>query len=161
MKKGFSLIELLGVIVIMAIVMLMAVPIYSNVKESINQNLYESKIKDAIAKSEKYAEETSKVVFDIRTLIKNSYLEPDNERGEYKDPRTNRDMVCDIVTVSFENSQYTASISQSDICYTEEELESMFGMAKIYLLNNLGEEILPLKNTEWLPNETIYLTYKL
>ena len=99
MKKGFTMIELLGVIVISCILILIAVPIYNGIKKSINESLYESKIKEVLSKSEVYKEETNKYFFDIKTLIEEGYLTADNELEEYIDPRNGRYMVCDIIIV--------------------------------------------------------------
>ena len=48
MKKGFTLIEVMATIVILAIILLIAVPIYNGVRENINESIYNSKIEDSV-----------------------------------------------------------------------------------------------------------------
>ena len=55
MNKGFTLVEIMATIVILTIIMLIAVPIYNGVSENINENIYDSKIKEVLAKAESYA----------------------------------------------------------------------------------------------------------
>ena len=92
MKKGFTLAEMLAVILILAIILLIGVPIYQNVQKSINEGIYESKISNVKSKAEIYSEEHGIFVFDIRQMIAWGLITPDNESGEYRDPVTGRDM---------------------------------------------------------------------
>ena len=107
-KKGFTIVELLGVIAIMAIILLMAVPIFGVVSTNIKENLYNSKLQNILSKSEVFAEEKEISVFMVKDLIENGSLEADNELGQYFDPRDNRDMSCDIVNFIYENSNFKA-----------------------------------------------------
>jgi len=68
MKKGFTLVELLAVIAIMILLLLMAVPIYTGITDSINEKL-NAKMQNVLLKSEVYASESGRIVFDIQTLI--------------------------------------------------------------------------------------------
>jgi len=160
-KKGFTLIELMGVIVILAILLLVAAPIYNGVTENIKKSVYESKIREVLAKSETYAEETGKMVFDIRRLIKEGRLTADNELEEFIDPRNGRNMACDIINVRVENASFHASIRESEICYSIDELESMYGMIHLKLVDEEGKEINPIEGTKWLKKDKVYVTYEL
>ena len=53
MKKGFTLIELLAVIAIMAIILLIAVPVYNGVQTSVKESIYHSKIEEVLAKAKR------------------------------------------------------------------------------------------------------------
>ena len=44
MKKGFTLVEMLAVILILGIILLIGVPIYQGIQKSTNESIYESKI---------------------------------------------------------------------------------------------------------------------
>ncbi len=154
MKKGFTMIELLGVIVISCILILIAVPIYNGIKKSINESLYESKIKEVLSKSEVYKEETNKYFFDIKTLIEEGYLTADNELEEYIDPRNGRNMVCDIIIVK---DQEEIEIRKSEICYTKEELESIYGYVKLIVTDEKGTSLESTK--EWYKKEKVWIRY--
>ena len=160
MKKGFTLIELLAVIAIMAIILLIAVPVYNGVQTNIKESIYHSKIEEVLAKAEGYASETNSFVFDIKTLIENGSLSADNEAGSFVDPRTNRDMRCDIVNVVYENNQYEASITESETCYEQEELENLFGMVDLVLYKSDGSEINRIEGTDWIKERNIYVGYR-
>lgn len=138
-NKGFTLVELIAVIVILSILLLIAVPTYQNVRSSINESIYNTKIQKVLSSASAYAEETGFFVFDIKTLIEEGKLESDNELGEYNDPRNHRNMICDIVNVTFENSQFYGEVSESDHCYTKEELENLYGIADLLIYQDNQE----------------------
>ena len=161
MKKGFTLIELLAVIAILGLLIGVSVPVYLTISNHINQSMLESKIKELKGKSEKYAEEVRKSVFDVKTLMEAGVLSPDSELGDYKDPVTKRDMSCDIVTVTYNNSGYEASITESDKCYDENYLDSLFGMVEFYLEDENGEIITRDNANTWLKQDKVYVKYRL
>ena len=161
MKKGFTLVELMAVIAILAILAIIAVPTYNVVSKRIKQSTYESKVQNIIAHSESYAENTNTFVFDVGTLIEQGLLEADNEAGEYLDPRNGRDMRCDIINVVFENNQYVASVTESDTCYTDEELQNLFGMFEIVIYRPDGTKVEPIEGTDWIREQDIVLKYEL
>lgn len=101
MKKGFTLVEILAVIAIMAVLVLIAVPTYNTISGTMKENVYNAKIEELKAKGLTHAEETGQVVFSVDTLINEGKITPDNETGVYKDPKNNRKMNCDIIHISF------------------------------------------------------------
>lgn len=155
--KGFTLVELIAVIAVLSILLLIAVPTYQNVRNSINESVYHTKIQKVLSNASAYAEETGLFVFDIKTLIEEGKLEADNELGEYKDPRNNRNMACDILNMTFENSQFSGEISESERCYTKEELESLFGIAELVLYQENNEIT---KRDGWVRGNLIHVGYR-
>ena len=160
MNKGFTLVEVMATIVILAVILLVAVPIYNGVRDSINENIYDSKIKEVLAKAESYATENHAFVFDIKTLIEAGEISADNETGTFKDPRTGRDMRCDIINAVYKENRYEVSITESDICYSLEELENLYGMVSLKLYNENNEEIKKLSDTEWIREGTVKVRYE-
>ena len=53
----------------MILLLLMAVPIYTGITDSINEKLKNAKMHNVLLKSEVYASESGRIVFDIQTLI--------------------------------------------------------------------------------------------
>lgn len=156
-KLGFTLVELLAVIVILAILILIAVPTYSGVRKSINESIYNTKIKNVLSSAERYAEETGSYVMDIRTLISNGLIDADNEKGEYLDPRNKRDMKCDIINVVIDNTQYYASITESNTCYEQEELENLYGIVQFVIYRDNVE----ISETNgWISGHDILIKYQ-
>ena len=161
MKKGFTLVELLAVIAILSILAIIAVPTYNVVSNRIKQSTYETKVQNIISRAEEYAENSNRYVFDVGTLIEQGLLESDNEASQYLDPRTGRDMRCDIINVVFENNQYVASITESETCYTDEELENLFGMFEIKIYRPDGTEVEPIEGTDWIREQDVILKYEI
>ena len=161
MKRGFTLVELLAVLVILAVLVALSVPTYYVVSNQIKESSYETKLENIISHAESYAENTNNFVFDVGTLIEQGLLEADNEAGEYLDPRNGRDMRCDIINVVFENNQYVASVTESDTCYTDEELQNLFGMFEIVIYRPDGTKVEPIEGTDWIREQDIVLKYEL
>ena len=163
MKKGFTLIEVLAALVLMSVIILIAVPVYTGVRESVNESIYESKVEEVLARATSYASETNRMVFDVETLIEEGLISADNERGDFVDPRDGRSMLCDIIQVIFQDNQFVANIIVSEICYDDEELENLYGMIelKLYKDENLTEEIESIEGTEWIKESKVYVTYEL
>jgi type IV pilus assembly protein PilA len=80
-KKGFTLVELLGVIVIIAIIIAIAVPSYMKIKLSIDKKNYENKKELIEVAATKYSEDTNITTLYVDDLIKSGYLEADDEDG--------------------------------------------------------------------------------
>jgi len=138
------------------------VPLYNNIAFSINENIYKSKMQEVMSKSEQYLEENGKTVFDIKELISKGVLEPDNELGEYKDPRDNRNMTCDIVNVIYkETGEYEISITENDNCMSSEELQNLYGIITLKLLNNEQNAITKIDGTNWLKENSVFVTYEI
>ena len=161
MKRGFTLVEILAVIAIMAILVLIAVPTYTTISGRMKENVYNAKIEEIKAKSTTYAQETGKVAFSVDTLISEGRITPDNETGIYKDPRSDRKMNCDIIHISFNDNQYEVSIEESEICYSDEELNNRYGIARLKVVDASGNEITNLEGTEWLGLSKVYVTYEI
>ena len=158
MKKGFTLIEVLGVIVILAVILLIAFPTYTVVRERINESIYESKRQNILSNANQYASETNRQVFLVKDLIESGLLSPDNELGEYIDPITDRDMSCDIINAVYENNQYHVSITESDVCYEEDELENLYGMVEMHLYDTEGNE---LEASTWQQENAVEVRYEI
>ena len=153
--------EILATIVIITVILLIAVPIYNGVSNNIKESIYQSKIEEVLAKSTSYASEQNKFVFDIKTLIQNGSITADNELGEFIDPRSNRDMQCDIINVVYKDNQYNASITESSECFEEEELEKLYGIVELTIEDENKNEIPKIEGTEWLNKSEVYVSYKI
>ena len=161
MRKGFTLVEILAVIAIIAVLVLIAVPTYNTISGTMKENVYNAKIEEIKAKSLTHAEETGQVVFSVDTLINEGKIIPDNETGVYKDPRSDRKMNCDIIHISFNNNQYEVNIEESETCYSDEELNNRYGIARLKVVDASGSEIPSIEGTEWLGTSSAYVTYEI
>ena len=156
-KKGFTLIELLTVIVIIGIVTGIGIPIYNNVRNSANEKLYQSKVKAIETAAISFAEETNQNIFNVKDLIENGKLSPDNQTGEYIDPRNNKDMKCNIVNVIYDNNNYYANLTENDACMSEAELQNLYGMFSLHVYTDKN---LTKKIDNWTSNGVVYVSYE-
>ncbi len=161
MKKGFTLVELLAVIAILGIIVGISVPAYLSISNKVKQSVYETKVENIKAKASVYASDTNNYVFDVKTLIENGNIEADNELGEYMDPVKTRDMRCDVINVVYENGAYEATITPSDTCYQEDELENIYGMVSLRLYKDKEgtNEITKYDGTDWTSDSPVYVRY--
>lgn len=88
-KKGFTLVELLVVIVIISLITLIAVPSIIAINKNINKRLLESKKEMIVASAEVYAENNpdifngqTEVKVTVKELINLGFLNPDAKNNE-------------------------------------------------------------------------------
>ena len=98
MKKGFTLIELVGVILLLGVLVTIAVPSYNYVRKNINENLYEEKVTMILSASKLYAKDNEELFIDkdeititVDDLINNNYIESE-ENGKIINPVNNSEM---------------------------------------------------------------------
>ncbi len=111
-KRGFTLIEVLSVVAIIALVMAIGVPTFINIRKGVLTKQYDNvklKIEDA---AEKYAKDTRVITMSVGKLIEEGYLMPDDNDNIYN-PINNESLNCKIVEVSGENGNYVASLTEN------------------------------------------------
>lgn len=125
MKKsnGFTLVELLAVIVILAIVSLIAVPNISGLLNKGKNNMFCQKVKSIEAAAKYYAQDyADKLTFNndissvkVATLLEYGYIKEDNKnQNDVKDPRTDADLKNVDVTIKIISGRYYGAYPLSD-----------------------------------------------
>ncbi len=132
-KKGFTLVELLAVIAIMAILVMVAVPSYLAISKKIKSNMRDSKIATVETAAELWAQDNKNgcnTNLSIKTLISEGYLKADNNDGDINDPVDNTswkdksvnnlgidmEKICENVKANIEevsSTTYIASINNA------------------------------------------------
>lgn len=158
MKKGFTLVELLSVLGIMALLLLIAVPTYLSVSNNIKENLYESKVKELLSKGESYAEDTNNYAFSVNRLLEEGKISPDDESGAIYDPRDKRKMNCDLIEVSYQNNQMESNLIPQSECLSDEEISSRYGLLKLVLKGNVNEKVEP---DTWTNDSEVSVSYEI
>ncbi len=116
LKSGFTLVELIAGIAVLAIITAIITAGYSGIKNSVLDRQYlnlKIKIEDA---AEKYARETSIVTVSVAKLIETGFLKPDKGFVVYN-PKNNESLNCNIVEVSVKNGKYTGELSEKSISH--------------------------------------------
>ena len=122
-KKGFTLVELLAVLVLISLLMGLAIPGINRISNNMKKKSYNQKIKLIESAAELWGQdnktrlqadtdcpsEISKCKkIKIDDLIKENYLDSDNNSGKYANPKNDEDMKECIVFVYKQNKRVYA-----------------------------------------------------
>ena len=108
-KRGFTLVEMLAVVAILAIVIGICIVVYTRVQQNILDSQLENTVSYIEAQAENYANDTNITVVSVEDLILDGYVEPDDETDIYN-PVDNSSLNCYIVKSSYEDGKFTASL---------------------------------------------------
>lgn len=163
-NKGFTLIELMAVIAIMAIIIGIAVPSYINITNSTNEKMYQNKVTTIIAKAEEYASDNNidNTSMSVAKLIEEGYLEPDNTNGAENELITNPKggyMDCNIINIAKLDGEYNITVDNNNDCSiaSNDTITSSITIYAYPINNNvLGSSLGSNNNTSW-SNEDVVL----
>ena len=112
-KKGFTLVEMLAVIVILGIVITLAVTSINGISKAIKQKQYDDLISLIKTESLKFYDETKIPNFTVQSLIDQGYLDVDDAKGNLYDPRE-KAVKLNCKKIKIENKK--ATVSGEDDC---------------------------------------------
>ncbi|MEG0977563.1 MAG: prepilin-type N-terminal cleavage/methylation domain-containing protein, partial [Bacilli bacterium] len=112
-KRGFTLVELLGVIAILAVVITISVPLYNSVKKSTLKKQYENVIATIETAAEKYANETHQTTVNVEDLIEAGYISADDQKKIYN-PINKESLNCYTVVTTYENGVYVSEFKEDE-----------------------------------------------
>lgn len=115
-KNGFTLVELLASIVILAIIAALAISSYGKVSINVKQKAFENLKTHIETKAEDYASDTGNLITNVDELVKKGYLEGDDEEGNVKNPIDGAILNCHIVSIVEENSNLYGQYSEEEEC---------------------------------------------
>ena len=104
-KKGFTLVELLATIAILAVLISLSLVIYNRVKENVLNQELANTISYIETQAKNYANDTNITVVSVEDLILAGYVEPDDETDIYN-PVTNESLNCYLVRSTYEDGKY-------------------------------------------------------
>ncbi len=113
-NRGFTLVELLAVLGILTVILLIGVPVFLNVRDSVLEGERKNVVAYIESRAADYANDTSITVVSVEDLIQEGYVEPDDETDIYN-PVTNESYNCYIVASSFNNGVYESTMSEESI----------------------------------------------
>lgn len=113
-NRGFTLVEVIATLTIIAIITVIATVTYNRVKYNIINREYEN-LKALIESAAiKYTAKTGKPNYFVQELIDEGYLEPDDDNPEHPeipDPRDNHPLNCHLVEVKLDkHGNYEATL---------------------------------------------------
>lgn len=143
-NKGFTLVELLAVIVILAVLIGIAVPTYMNVSASVKKNQYNSKIEAIKVNALKYANDigiSDASTISIQTLIDTGYIATDNDNNEIINPVDNSLMNNYLVIYSMNDNELNVDIvaNNDDIDTTTYSSDITIMANNLAINNNVTE----------------------
>ena len=156
-NKGFTLTELLAVIVIIAILSVAAISGYSTMTRNSKKKTYESKvgeIENAAIKFAKDANLRSSTTISVNKLVVEGYLQPDEstETGlaSISNPVNNENMICNLVRITVNDDLYIAEYyeNKKDCLIAEQEMLDLEINIKAKELNGntIGNNIAIINN---------------
>ena len=109
-RKGFTLIELMAAVAILAIIAGLSMVVFTRVQDSILEQELDN-IKTYIeTQAQNYAADTNITVINVEGLIQAGYVEPDDETDIYN-PVNNESLNCYVVRTSYEEGEYTSVLN--------------------------------------------------
>ncbi len=109
-KKGFTLTELIGAIVVIAIIVSLATVSFVGIRRSILKKDYENLVSYLETKAANYAEETGELNVTVERLIETGYVDADDNNILYN-PMDKTSMNCYIFDSTFEDENYKAKMA--------------------------------------------------
>lgn len=161
-KSGFTLVELMATIVVLAIIIAIAMPIYNKLSINIKEKNYTNKVKLIETAAAKYSEDTNYETMYVDDLIKDGYLDADDEDGNIYNDLTNERINCYVVKSKEEAGIYYAELL--DESYQLEDNTCIANMPntmndklKIIMRLENGNEFEYDKISKWWTKENIIL----
>lgn len=150
-NKGFTLVELLATIAILAVILLIAIPIYNTVSNAIRDRQRNNLIELIEVEASRYAFDTGDTYAFVDTLIKKGYLKADNEQGDILDPTNNYKMNCYIVKMTKKGDKFIAKFLDENYPLDDGCDESKLVDNSLNLdINVYANNKLVTNNNEWL-----------
>jgi prepilin-type N-terminal cleavage/methylation domain-containing protein len=107
-NKGYTLIELIAAVALLAVIMLIAIPGISSLAGRIRQNQRNNVIKKIEIAASNYAFDTKKTEVFVDELVKEGYYTVDKDSDIVIDPVNGESMNCYLVIMEKVSEHYNA-----------------------------------------------------
>ncbi len=115
-QKGFTIVELLAVIVLLAIITTIAMSGYNAIQKNLKEKAYDNLIRYIESKAASYASDTGNLLTNVDTLVKEGYMDADDEEGNVYNPITRETLNCHIVNIERDNDNLYGRYSNDEEC---------------------------------------------
>ena len=121
MRKGYTIVELLVIIIVLGIATAITIGTTSYAFENHSKEYYEVKVRNIESNAKRYAmslgtlEDNNKII-TVKDLVDAGYLSPDNEDGDIIDPRNSKSTLNNVkIKLTYdENKGYKAVLIEEE-----------------------------------------------
>jgi len=135
-KNGFTLVELIAVMVILSLLIVICLTTFTNISRSLKKSMSEDLLNKIKVSAENYATDTNRKTFFVQDLIYAGYLAGDEDDNVYSPLSKNVRMNCYPIEVRFVKGSFEATITQEEFlqgsnCDTQRllTLDANFGIS--------------------------------
>ena len=117
-RKGFTLTELIAVIVILALLALIGIPAYNSIRAKVLENQYNNLVSLIETSAAKYASEKGVNLTNVKELVEEGLLETDDGESVL-DPRDKSNMNCYLVEIEYKKGNFISKFIKEQECDLE------------------------------------------
>ena len=150
-KKGFTLIELIAVLVVLSILITSSVAVFINIRNSVLRKEKNNLITYLETKAIEYANETNVTAVSVEDLIKIGLIKPDDETDIY-DPVTRESMNCYIIDLVWEDGEYRAKFG-SNVGKNGTTCNEYTRRKNLVICQVVGNNCNDIKNEQWFKDD--------
>ena len=150
-KKGFTLIELIAVLVVLSILIASSVAVFINIRNSVLEKEKSNLITYLETKAIEYANETNVTAVSVEDLIKIGLIKPDDETDIY-DPVTRESMNCYIINLVWEDGEYKAKFG-SNVGKNGTTCNEYTRRKNLVICQVVGNNCNDIKNEQWFKDD--------
>ena len=150
-KKGFTLIELIAVLVVLSILITSSVAVFINIRNSVLRKEKNNLITYLETKAIEYANETNVTAVSVEDLIKIGLIKPDDETDIY-DPVTRESMNCYIINLVWEDGEYKAKFG-SNVGKNGTTCNEYTRRKNLVICQVVGNNCNDIKNEQWFKDD--------
>ena len=150
-KKGFTLIELIAVLVVLPILIASSVAVFINIRNSVLRKEKNNLITYLETKAIEYANETNVTAVSVEDLIKIGLIKPDDETDIY-DPVTRESMNCYIIDLVWEDGEYKAKFG-SNVGKNGTTCNEYTRRKNLVICQVVGNNCNDIKNEQWFKDD--------
>ena len=150
-RKGFTLIELIAVLVVLSILITSSVAVFINIRNSVLEKEKSNLITYLETKAIEYANETNVTAVSVEDLIKIGLIKPDDETDIY-DPVTRESMNCYIIDLVWEDGEYKAKFG-SNVGKNGTTCNEYTRRKNLVICQVVGNNCNDIKNEQWFKDD--------